>query len=203
MESKQLVEHLVRTANAAGLQVNVLSALLKDMARSDGAMQTMSFATGVLAGAEANGKSNGKPRKVTAACKRKPPRRKYSDLNPGLCEQLAQYLDEKRYSPQDFSQYWSAWGLKVNPSPTDEMLAEAKGLGPDDFAPVRAVLWSLWGYSPHYKVVQKWLHRRERRLPVARAHLLLVTTRQALLDYVLRDKLMLDAKKSHEALLAK
>ena len=198
MDSKQMVDHLIKTADAAGLRMNVLSALLKDMAKSDGAMQTMSFTTGVLAGVEA--KLNGK---ATAAPKRKKSRRKYSDLSPGLCEQLAQYLDEKKYSPVDFSQYWSAWGLKVNPSPTDEMLAEAKGLGPDDFAPVRAVLWSLWGYVPHYLVVQKWLHRRERRLPVARAQLLLVTTRQALLDYPLRDKLMLDAKKSHEALLAK
>ena len=206
MDFGQMLDHLIKTTDVAGLRVDVLATLLKDMGRREGAMQTLNFVTGVLAGAEVklNGKADSEPKdKPKAVWKRKKRVRKHADLNPGLCDQIAQYLDEKKYSPIDYSRHWSAWGLKVNPQPTDEMMAAAKGLGPDDFAPVRAVLWSLWGYSPHYMVVQKWMYRRDRRLPVARAHRMLMTTRQALLDYVLRDKLMSDAKKSHEALLAK
>ena len=197
MDSKQMVDHLVKTAGAAGLKMHVLSALLKDMGQSDGAMPTLNFATGVLMGV--NERSNGKPKAAARVRKQARPQAKVDD---GLQGELLEYLHDKKVDAVAFSDRWSAWGLKVNPHPTDEMKAMAKELGPADFAPIRAVAWALWELAPEYHVIKHWVHSSRCYLPVARAKLLLVTTPAVVMASQSCARMEREARKSHDALFA-
>lgn len=196
MDSRQMAAQLVKMADAGGLRMHVLSALLKDMGQSEGAMPTLNFATGVLMGVEE--KTNGKPKAAKVRKQARPQAR----LDDGLQGELLEYLHDKKVDAATFSDRWSAWGLKVNPHPTDEMKAMAKELGPADFAPIRAVAWALWELAPEYQVIKHWVHSSRCYLPVARAKLLLVTTPATVMTSQSCARMEREARKSHDALFA-